>query len=195
MKCFTLTGIESLLKRTKTFMSRSGMKINPRKSNLIGLKEVGSKKQLFIVTEPFLRMEISIFARWGLATPPDIWASSSAPEELEKSLRSKVTTCLVGSALKPKQKIEFIQSFILPRWRHGLAFGRISIETYQKLDRRVRRAVCKILHSPDGGIASRVRKQAMHMHRQRRPPACSLAKRAWSLRHSNQCPMGYRDTL
>ena len=58
------------------------------------------------------------------------------------------TTCLVGSALKPKQKIEFIQSFILPRWRHGLAFGRISIETYQKLDRHVRRALCKILHRP-----------------------------------------------
>ena len=33
----------------------------------------------------------------------------------------------------------------------------------------------------DGEIASRVRKQAMHMRRQRRP-ACSLAKRAWSLR-------------
>ena len=52
-----------------------------------------------------------------------------------------------GIGLKPKQKIEFIQSFILPKWRHGLAFGRISIETYQKLDRYVRRAACKILHS------------------------------------------------
>ena len=46
------------------------------------------------------------------------------------------TTCLVGSALKPKQKIEFIQfiqkiefnqknefiqSFILPKWRHGFS--------------------------------------------------------------------------
>ena len=58
------------------------------------------------------------------------------------------TTCLVESTLKPKQNIEFIQSFILPKWRHGLAFGRISIETYQKLDRHVRRVACKILHSP-----------------------------------------------
>ena len=86
----SLTGIESLLKRTKIFMSRSGMKINPQKSHLMGLKEVGSKKQLCIVTEPFLRIEISIFPRWGLATPPDIWASSLVPEELEKSMRSKV---------------------------------------------------------------------------------------------------------
>ena len=86
----SLTEIESLLKRTKTFMSRRGMKINPRKSYLMVLKEVGSKKQLCIVTEPFLQVEISIFSRWGLAAPLDIWASSSAPEELEKSLRSKV---------------------------------------------------------------------------------------------------------
>ena len=86
----SLTEIESLLKRTKTFMSRRGMKINPRRSYLMGLKEVGSKKQLCIVTEPFLRVEISIFPRWGLVATLDIWASSSAPEELEKSLRSKV---------------------------------------------------------------------------------------------------------
>ena len=52
-----------------------------------------------------------------------------------------------GIGLKPKQKIEFIQSFILPKWRHGFAFGRVSNETYQKLDRHVRRAACKILHS------------------------------------------------
>ena len=56
----------------------------------MGLKEVGSKKQLCIVTEPFLRVEISIFPRWGLAATLDIWAFSSAPEELEKFLRSKV---------------------------------------------------------------------------------------------------------
>ena len=56
----------------------------------MGLKEVGSKKQLCIVTEPFLRVEISIFPRWGPAATLDIWASSSAPEGLEKSLRSKV---------------------------------------------------------------------------------------------------------
>ena len=80
----SLTRIESLLKKTETFMSRRGMKINPRKSYLMGLKKVGSKKQLRIVTEPFLRVEISIFQRWGLAAAPDIWASSSAP-----SLRSK----------------------------------------------------------------------------------------------------------
>ena len=86
----SLTEIESFLKRTKTFMSRRGMKIKPRKSYLMGLKEVGSKKQLCIVTEPFLRVKISIFPRWGLAATLDIWASSSAPEELEKSLRSKV---------------------------------------------------------------------------------------------------------
>ena len=67
-----LTEIESLLKRTKTFMSRRGMKINPRKSYLMDLKEVGSKKQFCIVTEPFLRVEISIFPRWGLAAPLDI---------------------------------------------------------------------------------------------------------------------------
>ena len=85
----SLTGIESILKKTETFMSRRGMKINPRKSYLMGLKNVGSKKQLRIVTELFHRVEISIFPRWGLAAPPDIWASSSAPEELEKSLRSK----------------------------------------------------------------------------------------------------------
>ena len=124
------------------------MKINPRKSYLMGLKKVGSKKQLRIVTKPFLRVEISIFPRWGLAAPLDIWASSSALQELKKSLRSKANAtrlCLVGSALKP---IEFIQSFKLPRWRHGLAFSRISIETYQKLDRHVRRALCNILHSP-----------------------------------------------
>ena len=64
------------------------------------------------------------------------------------------TTRLVVSALNPKQKIVLngfepeAESFILPRWRYGLALGRISIETYQKLDRHVRRAVCKILHSP-----------------------------------------------
>ena len=52
-----------------------------------------------------------------------------------------------GIGLKPKQKIEFIQSFILPKWKHGLAFGRVSIETYQKLDRHARRAACKILRS------------------------------------------------
>ena len=86
----SLTKIESLLKRTTTFMCRPRMKINPRKSYLMGLKKVGSKKQLCIVTEPFLRVEISIFPRWGLAATLDIWASSSAPEELEKSLRSKV---------------------------------------------------------------------------------------------------------
>ena len=86
----SLTEIESLLKRTKTFMSRRGMKINPWKSYLMGLKEVGSKKQLCIVTEPFLPVEILIFPRWGLAATLDIWASSSAPEELEKSLRRKV---------------------------------------------------------------------------------------------------------
>ena len=43
---------------------------------------------------------------------------------------------------------EFIQSFILPRWRCRLALGRISIETCQKLDRRMRKALCKILHIP-----------------------------------------------
>ena len=80
----SLTEIESFLKRTKPFMSRRAMKIKPQKSCLTGLKEVGSKKQLCIVTKSFLRVEISIFPRWGLA------ASSSAPEELEKSLRSKV---------------------------------------------------------------------------------------------------------
>ena len=84
-----LTGIESLLKKTETFKSQRGMKLNPRKSYLMGLKKVGSKKQLRIVTEPFLQVEISIFPRWGQAAPPDIWASSSAPEELDKSLRSK----------------------------------------------------------------------------------------------------------
>ena len=86
----SLTEIESLLKRTETFMSRRGMKINHRKSYLMGLKEVESKKQLCIVTKPFLRVEVSIFPRWGLAASLDIWASSSAPEELEKSLRSRV---------------------------------------------------------------------------------------------------------
>ena len=67
----SLAKIESLLKRTTTFMSRRGMKINPRKTYLMGLKEVGSKKQLCIVTEPYLRVEISIFLRWGLAAPLD----------------------------------------------------------------------------------------------------------------------------
>ena len=86
----SLTEIESFLKRTKTFMSRRGMKIKPRKSYLKGLKEVGSKKELCIVTEPFLRVEISIFPRWGPTATLDIWASSSAPEELEKSLGSEV---------------------------------------------------------------------------------------------------------
>ena len=86
----SLTEIESLLKRTETFMSRRGMKINPRKSYLMGLKEVESKKQLCIVTKPFLRVEVSIFPRWGLAASLDIWASSSAPKKLEKSLRSRV---------------------------------------------------------------------------------------------------------
>ena len=136
----SLTEIESLLKRTKTFMSRRGMKINPRKSYLMGLKEVGSKKQLCIVTEPFLRVEISIFPRWGLAATLDIWASSSASEELEKSLRSKVNATRLAWW-------DRLVAEALPKWRHGLAFGQISIETYQKLDRHVRRVACKILHS------------------------------------------------
>ena len=50
----SLIGIESLLKKSETFMSRRGMKINPRKSYLMGLKKVGSKKQLRIVTELLL---------------------------------------------------------------------------------------------------------------------------------------------
>ena len=85
----SLTGIESLLKKTETFMSRRGKKINRRKSYLMSLKKVGSKKQLRIMTEPFLRVEILIFPRWGLAAPPDIWTSNSNIW-LEKSLRSKV---------------------------------------------------------------------------------------------------------
>ena len=103
--CESLTGIESLLKKTETFMSRRGMKINPRKSYLMGLKKLELKRQLRIETEPFLQMEISIFPRWGLAAPLDIWASSSAPEELEKSLRSKTNATRLAwwdRILKPK---------------------------------------------------------------------------------------------
>ena len=118
----SLTNIESPLKRTKTFMSRRGMKINPRKSYLMGLKKLGSKKQLCILTEPFLRVEISIFPRWGLAAPLDIWASSSAPEALENSLRSKVNATRLAWW-------DRLWSRILPKWRHGLAFGRISDAT------------------------------------------------------------------
>ena len=37
-------------------MSRHGIKINPRKSYSMGIKKVGSKKQLRMVTESFLRV-------------------------------------------------------------------------------------------------------------------------------------------
>ena len=105
------TGIESLLKKTETFMPRRGMKINPRKSYSLGLMKVGSKKQLRIVTEPFLRV--------GNIDLPMVKPSGSSrylgvqfgAGEIGKSLAEQGkcdTTCLVGSALKPKQKIEFI---------------------------------------------------------------------------------------
>ena len=147
----SLTGIECLLKKTETFMSQRGMKINPRKSYSVGLKKVGSKKQLRIVTKPFLRVgdiDLPTVGPDGSTRYLGIQFGAGGIGKVLAEQDKCDTTRLVGSALKPKQKIEFIRSFILPRWRYRLALGRVLIETCQKLDRHVRRAVCEILHSP-----------------------------------------------
>ena len=99
------TGIECLSKKTETFMSQRGMKINPRKCFSLGLKKVESKKQLRIVTEPFLRV-----GNIDLPTVGPIGSTRYLGVQFGAGGIGKVlaeqgkcdTTRLVGSALKPK---------------------------------------------------------------------------------------------
>ena len=101
-----LTGFESLLKTTETFMSRRGMKINPRKSYLMGLLKVGLKKQLRIVTEPFLQFRNIDFLTIGPKGSTRYLDVQFGAGGIRKVLAEQCkydTTRLVGLVLKPKQ--------------------------------------------------------------------------------------------
>ena len=104
------TGIERLLKATETFMFRRGMKNNPRKSYLMGLKKVELKKKLRIVKEPFLRVgniDLSTMGPRDSARYLGVHFGTRGIGKVLVEQRKCNTTRLVGLVLKPKQKIKF----------------------------------------------------------------------------------------
>ena len=123
----SLTGIKSLLSTTEIFIQSHRLAINPHKSYLIGLKKVGSRKQLRVMMEPFLqvgRTDLPVIVR-----EVGVSFEISGVGKVMKQEFEGVMTRLAGSARKPQQRVELFRSFILPRWRFKLVLGRVSIAT------------------------------------------------------------------
>ena len=127
-------------------MQSLGLAINPRKSYLIGLKKVGSRKQLRVMMEPFLQVGRTDLPVIGLQG--GVGFEIGGIGKVMKQEFEGVMTCLAGSALKPQQRVELFRSFILPRWRFKLVLGRVSIATTCLLNWEVWRVVRRTLHTP-----------------------------------------------
>ena len=148
----SLPGIEALLKETETFMRSRGLSINPRKSHTIGLKKVGARKQLRILTEPFLTVagsELPVLSANNSARYLGLEFGPGGAAKVVKAGFREMFARLVGSGLKPRQKIECLRKFVLPRWNFRLAVGRVTITLLHWLHREVRRAVRQIVHARD----------------------------------------------
>ena len=149
----SLTGIKSLLSTTETFLQSHGLVINARKSYLIGLKKVGSRKQLRAMMEPFLQVghsDLPVIGPQGSVRYRylGVFFEVGGSSKVMKQEFPSVTAHLAGSALKPQQRMELLRSFILPRWRFRLVLGRVTIATMSWLNREVQRVVRQTLHTP-----------------------------------------------
>ena len=149
--CESLTGIKGLLSKAKNVMESHALTINASKSYSMELKKVGKRKQTRVLMEPFLHV--------GSKPLPVIGPSGSTRylgvnfgiggigKVTRKSFKNELMR-LLGSALKPWQRIECLRVFIMPRWQFRLALGRTTIALLSWMGRDIRHCVRKILHAP-----------------------------------------------
>ena len=147
----SLTGIKSLLGKAESFMESHALTINASKSYSMGLKKVGTRKQLRALTEPFLHVGKHLLPVIGPSGSTRYLGVNFGIGGIGKVTRRGFKDGLgrlVGSALKPRQKIECLRVFIWPRWQFRLALGRTTIALLSWLGREIRHCVRKILHAP-----------------------------------------------
>lgn len=148
----TPQGLQLLLDQAENFFTPRGLTFGVSKCSTLSLVPSGRDKKM--------RVDNRVFRLGGVELPASGCTSSWRYLGVDYGSRGPLVPARIGemlaehllhlskAPLKPQQRLHLLGQYLLPRFYHGLTFGRLSLGLLRQLDLMVRGAVRKWLHLP-----------------------------------------------
>lgn len=150
LMAMTVFGLQNNITAFSDALARTGLKINPRKSNTLSLVPSGRDKKMKVVSDKPFHVDGSPMKTLSIE---DFWKylgvtyGHKGPIGVQTTLTADLEKLTKGP-LKPQQRIRMLKTSVIPKYQHRLVLSRTTATGLKKMDIQIRSSVRKWLHLP-----------------------------------------------